>query len=274
MSVLGLTIDYGPYGWLDDFAPNWTPNTTDRHGRRYRYAHQPSIAHWNLVRFAESLLPLIERPEPLEAALGEYENTLRTTLREMLLAKLGLPPGSAKSDTDPDSLTELPAFGIDTGDALLDDLGGVLQVAETDMTLFFRKLANVSAEREALSATDAQLIAPLREAYYGADGPSQEAGARMAAWLRRYVARTLDGGDTHEARVARMNGTNPKYVLRNYIAQLAIDGVEQRDFSIVRELLEVLSRPYDEQPGKERYALPRPDWARQRPGCSMLSCSS
>src|SRR5688572_28864052 len=83
MSILGLTIDYGPYGWLDDFNPGWTPNTTDRNGRRYRFAHQPGIALWNLVRFAEALLPLVGSAEPLEQALGEYERVLRERLLEL-----------------------------------------------------------------------------------------------------------------------------------------------------------------------------------------------
>jgi uncharacterized protein YdiU (UPF0061 family) len=96
----------------------------------------------------------------------------------------------------------------------------------------------------------------------------------MGAWLRRYIQRSQANQYNDAGRLAIMNAVNPKYVLRNYLAQLAIDKAEQGDFSMVSELLELLRQPYDEQPGHESFAAKRPDWARQRAGCSMLSCSS
>jgi uncharacterized protein YdiU (UPF0061 family) len=103
---------------------------------------------------------------------------------------------------------------------------------------------------------------------------SREHRAQLALWLRRYSARVREDGTPDAERRERMNRVNPKYVLRNYVAQLAIDRAEQGDPSIVNELLEVLRRPFDEQPDKQRYAEKRPEWARNRAGCSMLSCSS
>jgi protein adenylyltransferase len=273
MSVLGLTIDYGPYGWLENFDPGWTPNTTDRQGRRYRFGHQPGVALWNLVRFAEALAPLVEDTGPLETALGAYETTLRSSLRAMWLEKLGLPAAAAAIEPDPDGFAgEPPPLGVPLGDPLLDDLPVVLGLAETDMTLFFRKLANLSSA--AVESTDAELLAPLAEAYYEPLPLDPQRSERTASWLRRYLARARDEGVNDDERRRRMNAVNPKFVLRNYLAQLAIDRAEQGDPGGVVELLDVLRRPYDEQPGKEAFAEKRPDWARHRAGCSMLSCSS
>ena len=273
MSVLGLTIDYGPYGWLENFDPGWTPNTTDRNGRRYRFGHQPGVALWNLVRFAEALAPLVEDPSPLEQALGTYESTLRSSLRTLWLEKLGLPASTPVTETDPDRFAgEPPPLGVQLDDPLLDELPILLGLAETDMTLFFRRLASVPTS--ALDGSDAELVAPLADAYYEPTPLDPARTARTASWLRSYLRRMLDQGIGDDERRRRMNAVNPKFVLRNYLAQLAIDRAEQGDASGVVELLEVLRRPHDEQPGKEAFAEKRPDWARHRAGCSMLSCSS
>jgi uncharacterized protein YdiU (UPF0061 family) len=256
MSILGLTIDYGPYGWLEDFDPNWTPNTTDASGRRYRYAYQPQIALWNLSRFASAILPLAGGVEPLEAALGACSRALAEQQLRMVHDKLGL-------SFDP------------ADDALAQELFGVLQLCETDMTIFFRKLSTVAARAEALAqADDDALIAPVLDAYYAPESISAEQRVQIAGWMRRYGARVRHEGLPPEDRRARMDAVNPKYVLRNYLAQLAIDKAEQGDGALVRELLDVLRRPYDEQPARETFAAKRPEWARHRPGCSMLSCSS
>jgi len=279
MSVLGLTIDYGPYGWLDDFNPGWTPNTTDRAGRRYRYAHQPGIALWNLVRFAEALLPLVGSAPPLETALAEYERTLRDVLYEFQLAKLGLTPSERAGAPDLEQGTsadtgEPPPLGVELGDGLIDELLVVLTRAETDMTIFYRRLGEIPAERGWLQRSDFELVAPLAAAYYLPEDFTPERVGPLASWLRRYLGVVIDQGLAPSERRARMHAANPKYVLRNYLAQLAIDEVERGETGKLRELLEVLRRPYDEQPEHEELAQKRPDWARQRPGCSMLSCSS
>jgi uncharacterized protein YdiU (UPF0061 family) len=167
----------------------------------------------------------------------------------------------------------LPAFEPATDAALTTDLQTVLQVAETDMTLFYRKLAQVDTRVEP-SRSDAALLEPLLEAYYHPEQLTAEMQARTGNWLRRYITRVRQDGTPDEVRRGRMNAVNPKYVLRNYLAQLAIDQAEQGDYSMVHELQALLRRPYDEQPEREAYAQKRPDWARHRAGCSMLSCSS
>ena len=257
MSVLGLTIDYGPYGWLEDYDPSWTPNTTDASGRRYRFGQQPQVALWNLVQFASALLPLFEQEDPLQRGLDAYSTQFQQGWESMMAQKLGL-----------------SAYMPDTDEDLTKELLAILQLAETDMTIFFRKLAEVRLSDAEQPVVDEALIAPLMDAYYVPEQLTPEHRARTAAWIRRYQSRLANDATPAVVRQQRMNAANPKYVLRNYLAQLAIDKAEQGDFSLVNELLDVLRCPYDEQPGKEEFAKKRPDWARHRAGCSMLSCSS
>jgi uncharacterized protein YdiU (UPF0061 family) len=267
MSILGLTIDYGPYGFLDDFAPDWTPNITDAQGRRYRYASQPRVALWNLVCLANAIHPLVPDAAALERALESYSSTLEAARARLVAAKLGL-----LRLTD-DELTSADTPRVPDA-TLVDDLTELLAAVETDMTLFYRQLAEVPAASVGPETNDASLLAPLEIAFYDGPGVSSEHRARLTAWLRRYAARVREDGTADAERKLRMQRVNPKFVLRNYVAQLAIDAAERGDGSVVRELLEVLAHPFDEQPGKERYAEKRPEWARNRPGCSMLSCSS
>jgi uncharacterized protein YdiU (UPF0061 family) len=247
MSILGATIDYGPYGWLEGYDPSWTPNTTDAETRRYCYGNQPEIALWNLARLAEALLPLHEK-EHLEAGLALYARSYEDAMRAALAQKLGL-----------------AWFNEEGDEALLADFFKLLAATETDWTIFCRNLTRVED-----AADDAALIAPLEPAFYGEAGADHR--ANLAAWLRRYLARA-----SREApgRAERMNRVNPRYVPRNYLAQQAIDAIEQRgDTSVLERLMKVLERPYDEQPGNEDLAARRPEWARHKPGCSALSCSS
>jgi uncharacterized protein YdiU (UPF0061 family) len=238
MSALGLTIDYGPYGWLEGYDPSWTPNTTDADGRRYCYGNQPQIGLWNLARFAESLLPLVPK-EDLEAGLEVYGTTYSASFRRALAAKLGL---------------------AELDDALITELFELMAAVETDFTLFFRGLSAVS---------EADLTGPLAPAFYAE--PDAAHRARLEAWLRAWLANVSGPA---EERARRMNAVNPKYVPRNYLAQLAIDAMAQGDASVLERLMKVLARPYDEQPGNDDLAARRPEWARSKPGCSALSCSS
>jgi uncharacterized protein YdiU (UPF0061 family) len=260
MSVLGLTIDYGPYGWLDDFDPTWTPNTTDASGRRYRYAQQPAIAQWNLVRLAEALFPLFGEPAPLEAALARYAAVYGEGFTAMTAAKFGLPAADAAADDVR---------------ALVRDGYGLLYEARVDHTLFFRALGalDTTVADAPLPEDDDALVAALGDVYYDDARRAAHAPA-LAAWLRRRQARLAAADESAAARRARMDAVNPKYVLRNYLAQQAIDAAEQGDASLVHELLDVMRRPYDEQPAYARHAARRPAWAEDRPGCAMLSCSS
>ena len=247
MSILGLTIDYGPYGWVDNFDPGWTPNTTDASTRRYCFARQPLIARWNLERLAEALALLLPRPDELAAGLERYDEVYSSEFCSAFAAKLGL--------------CEFTHDDVD----LLEDLFALMHQAEIDMSEFFRRLAEVDLERPSIDV--------LQDSFYRED-LRQRHSADLTRWLVRYAARLRHDPQSPEQRGARMRAVNPRYVLRNYLAQQAIDRAEQGDMQMVHDLLEVLRRPFDEQPGREAFAAKRPDWARHRAGCSMLSCSS
>jgi len=254
MSILGLTIDYGPYGWIEPFDLDWTPNITDASGRRYRFGAQPAVAHWNLAQLARALAPLAGDLEPLRATIDRFPAELSAHYRHANLRKLGL---AGRRDTEADD------------DELLTSLGALLVEIETDMTLFYRRLAQVP---RAASASEA--LAILGEAYYAPDAITAAQEAAIAGWLRRYAARLAAEGIDDAERRQRMDAINPRYVPRNYLVQQVIEATERGDRAALPELLDVLRRPYDEQPGRERFAGKRPDWARHKPGCSMLSCSS
>lgn len=247
MSILGLTIDYGPYGWIDNFDFDWTPNTTDAEGRRYRFGQQARIAYWNLTCLANALMPLFASADPLNAGLQRFIDVYTQIEREHIAAKLGL---QQCSDDDVD---------------LMHTLYALLQMAEVDMTLFFRSLSELDVSAPALAL--------FSHAFYD-ELKLQTAALQFEEWLTRYAARLrLDQLTTDERRL-RMNAVNPRYVLRNYLAQQAIERAEQGDYAGIYELLEVLRKPYVDQPGRDQFAQKRPDWARHKAGCSMLSCSS
>jgi uncharacterized protein YdiU (UPF0061 family) len=249
MSMLGLTIDYGPYGWVDDFDPGWTPNTTDRHQRRYRLGNQPAVGLWNVERLGVALLPALGDDERhVEAALDAYQHCFEAEAARRVAAKLGLAPGG---DTT----------------ALADRLFAWLALEETDFTRFFRALSTVVVH-------DAPTTFPevLREAFYGAPGEAHLAAG--LAWVQAWWHATRRSPVAPAVLATHLDAVNPRYVLRNWLAQQAIDAAHAGDPSEVTTLLEVMRRPFEAQPGRERFALKRPEWARSKPGCSALSCSS
>ena len=252
MSILGLTIDYGPYGWLEGYDPNWTPNTTDRERRRYRYGNQPQVALWNLWQLANALFPLIGEAAPLENILEQFRTDHALGHVRMMRQKLGL--------------LEIEA----SDEKLITQLEHVLQLTETDMTIFYRKLADLPG----LTAGADERINVIEDAFYK---PEELEGAVLQEWhdwLEAYIERLAREKQSSKDRGQNMNSVNPKYVLRNYMAQLAIDAAENHDFSVVEELYELLRQPYAEQPEHEKWFVKRPEWARNKVGCSMLSCSS
>ena len=246
MSILGLTIDYGPYGWIDNFDPGWTPNTTDAEWRRYCLAQQPPVARWNLERLADALATVAPSRALLDEGIAHFDATLQKRLSDMLAAKFGL----------------LEWMNDDA--ELIESVFDLMQRAEVDMTEFFRALADLKQ-----GSPDTEV---LRGAFYQASLYASHR-APLEAWLARYTARLAQQRDTDAARRARMNRVNPRFILRNYLAQQAIDAATHGDLTMMNRLMEAARHPYDEDTPADLTAK-RPDWAVNKPGCSMLSCSS
>jgi len=259
MSILGLTIDYGPYGWLEPYDPDWTPNTTDFGSRRYAFGQQPRVAMWNLMALAQALGPLVADPQALRAGLDVYADTLAGTQHELFLRKLGLTALDAASDR-----------------ALTEALPAALAEPEIDMTIFFRQLALLAPAllAPALLAGEEEetLFRKLLNTAAYSIAPAEDQA--LLDWLHRYVRRLRRESASPAAIRAGMLRANPKYVLRNYLAQQAIDAAEAGDLTPLETLFRVLKTPFDEHPEHEALAARRPDWARDKPGCATLSCSS
>ncbi len=253
MSIHGLTIDYGPYGWLEPYDPAWTPNTTDAEGRRYCFGRQPAIAQWNLACLAQALRCAHVDEEALKEGLNTFADSYHRQYAAAFACKLGL--------------RELAQE-----DALLDALFGCMQQSETDYCILFRLLARlpwIEDPAHPVSAADLALLGP---AFYGE--PDAACARAWLDWLQAYRLRLGETGLAPTQRREVMDGVNPKYVLRNYLAQQAIDAASRGDDSELRRLQQVLLQPYAEQPEFEFYAARRPEWARHKAGCSALSCSS
>ena len=250
MSILGLTIDYGPYGWLEGFDFGWTPNTTDKQHKRYRYGNQPTIGLWNLYQLANALYPLIEEAAPLEKILEGYKSNFEKKSQNMMRAKLGLT--SAKQ----------------TDINIIQSLENNLQATETDMTIFFRTLSSFKKEQPEKG------VELIQDAFYTPDTIKGNVLNNWKQWFANYAKRLEDETTSADERQQQMNKVNPKYVLRNYMAQLAIDKADKGDTSLLEEMYLLLKEPYSEQPKFEHWFAKRPEWARHKVGCSMLSCSS
>ncbi|KAA9327658.1 YdiU family protein [Hymenobacter busanensis] len=253
MSILGLTIDYGPYGWLEPYEPDWTPNTTDFATHRYAFGQQPRVALWNLMQLAQALTPLVPDVQALRQGLDEYVTTLNTTRHQLMLRKLGLTEQATADDQ-----------------ALAATLLEALAAAAVDMTVFFRRLAHAAP---ALLAVDHNEETVFQEVLNAAAYPESNSAA-LLPWLRQYAQRLRQESAAPEAIRASMLAANPKYVLRNYLAQQAIEAAETGDLAPLNRLMEVLKTPFAEQPEHNELAAKRPEWAREKPGSATLSCSS
>lgn len=240
MSMLGLTLDYGPFGFLDAFNPQHICNHTDRQGR-YAWARQPNVALWNLHALAHGLMPLLEDTDTALAALEVYQTTFPQALLDALRAKLGLRAHAGATADD------------DRG--LADDLLRLMAQDGADFTITFRRLAAFSTAPAADNATVRDLFIDR---------------ASFDAWALRYAARLATEPSDDAERGARMNRVNPKFVLRNHLAEAAIERAQRGDFSEVQRLHALLQHPYDEQPGYDADAAFPPDWAAQL----EISCSS
>jgi len=247
LSITGLTIDYGPYGWIDNFDPGWTPNTTDAQGKRYCYGRQPDVARWNMERLADALATILPNTEGLADAISHYDNVYMEHLTQSLAGKFGL---DSWQDNDGEMVNRI--FELMTR-------------AEVDMTLFFTHLATLNIAQPNINE--------IENAFYTEEG-LQQFGEDVQQWLNSYAQRVQQSNLSAEQRLQKMQSHNPRYVLRNYMAQEAIDLAEKGDNTRLLALLELLKHPYTQQVGMEQFEKKRPDWARQKAGCSMLSCSS
>ncbi len=234
MSILGLTLDYGPFGFMEAFDSQHICNHTDEQGR-YSYANQPQIGHWNCYALGQALLPLIGTVEDAQEALGVYQDEFAAKIDALLHAKLGL---ATKEDEDR---------------ALFDATFTLMHNNHVDFTQFFRKLGQLETD--------------------GADAAVRDLFIERAAfdaWAMQYRARLRREGSADALRKTAMDKVNPKYVLRNYLAQVAIEKAQNKDYSEIARLLTVLERPFDEQPEHDSYAALPPDWASHL----EVSCSS
>jgi uncharacterized protein YdiU (UPF0061 family) len=236
MSILGLTIDYGPFGFMDAFDPHHICNHSDHHGR-YAYDRQPDVAYWNCVRLGRTLLPLIGSEDDARAALEPFVPEFSAKWEALLRAKLGL-------------RTAMPDDA-----ALVDGMFSILQASRVDFTLFFRRLGDLKVDDPAADE-------PLRDLVIDRSA--------FDAWAARYRSRLRQEGSVDVQRRDAMHAVNPKYVLRNYLAQVAIEKAQQKDFSEIERLVAILRRPFDEQPDAEPYAKLPPDWGAH----VTVSCSS
>ncbi len=236
MSILGLTIDYGPFGFMEAFDAQHICNHSDHQGR-YAYQMQPKIGQWNCFALGQALLPLIGDVDEAYAALDIYKGAYDTTLDRLLHAKLGLQ--TSHPDDSP----------------LIDAMFSLMQNNHVDFTLFFRRLGDLQRDNPSVDE-------PLRDLFIDRSA--------FDAWASQYRQRLRQENSVDVQRRQAMHATNPKYILRNYLAQIAIEKAQNKDFSEVNKLLKLLERPFDEQPENDQYAELPPDWA----STLTVSCSS
>lgn len=257
MSILGLTLDYGPYGFMDGFDARHICNHTDTNGR-YAWHAQPAVAHWNLYQLANSLHEIVPDADALRAALDQFEPVFLQTMQHRMMQKLGLSDWQSGDET------------------LIDDLWSLMQANHADFTLTFRQLtyAPGSLSLQAQQITQHQIEFELGHTVNPALKPFLDLFAdRDAAghWLARYIDRvsrapSKPGFD----RIQTMLGANPLYILRNHLAQRAIEAAQQGDASEIDRLMSLLTHPFAAQSGMQSYAAIPPDWASH----IEVSCSS
>ncbi len=249
MSLLSETIDYGPYGWLEKYDPQWTPNTTDAEGRRYSYGNQPAVAQWNLSRLGNALYPLINDVEPLQASLNAYNREFHAHWQRLLAAKLGLPC---------DALSSHPAFA--------PQLLQMLEALAMDFNLFFDALTRLASTQSDFAAPESS--AALLQCSYA---ESLDV-LLLQEWLAQYQA--LLAAHPLPARATSMRAANPVFILRNHLVQDVIEAAERGDFSPLQDIFTRLKSPYADATDDARWIKKCPPESMHRAGCSMLSCSS
>jgi uncharacterized protein YdiU (UPF0061 family) len=235
MSIIGLTLDYGPFGFLDDYHPGFICNHSDHHGR-YAFQNQPDIGYFNLRCLAHSLTHLIA-DEPIRTALDAYETEVANQYADLMRRKLGL------AETRPED------------EALIRELLELMRGSCADYTNTIRALCDFKQGPKERNHT-------IRDSFVDRDA--------FDRWAERYKQRLRDEAGHDGERAGRMKQVNPKYVLRNYLAHTAIQKAAAKDFSEIERLRRLLNEPFEEQPDMERYTAPPPDWGKQL----VVSCSS
>ena len=253
MSVLGLTLDYGPFGFLDKYNPDFICNHSDHQGR-YVFHQQPQIGLWNLNKFAQALLPLLDAKDPdsavnkAQTVLATYQQIYLEAFHKGMNKKLGLLESKIGDDE------------------LVATLLSIMATNQVDYTIFFRKLSQLTLKLQNTSGTHpVEQDSALRNLFLNRDA--------FDHWVIAYRKRLEKEDSDDEERAERMNTTNPKYILRNYMAQVAIEKAQKNDFSEINTLMKLLQAPFNEHldiEGGETYADHPPSWAEQ----ISVSCSS
>jgi serine/tyrosine/threonine adenylyltransferase len=248
MSILGLTIDYGPFSFLDDYDPNFTPNTTDLPGRRYAFGQQASIAYWNLGCLASAIAPLLPGTEELVAELEKYGEIFLEKYYAMMVNKLGLDEMKAEDS------------------ALIARFEETLSDLKPDMTIFYQLLITLPPDLK----EDEAIAAYFKESLY--DELNKTETEKLGKLIRAYNERLKINAIARESSIAKMRKANPRFILRNYLLHQAIEGLTGGDNTLFNKLQEALKDPYSNK--ADEFFAKRPNWAGQKAGCSMLSCSS
>jgi serine/tyrosine/threonine adenylyltransferase len=247
MSVLGLTIDYGPYSFVDNYDPLFTPNTTDLPGRRYAFSRQAAVAKWNLGALGGAIVSLVGSEAELMPLIDRYDDLYWKAFYPMMGNKLGL-----------DEIKEDDV-------SLISALEKMLSTIQPDMTIFYQLLINLPEEAE-----KEKLMDHFKESFYN-DLSEQDAGL-FFQWMQQYAERRKRNTISTEESVQRMRKNNPRFILRNYLLHQSIEDLEKGDDSLFVKLQQAMKEPYSSN--HDEFFKKRPSWATQKAGCSMLSCSS
>lgn len=248
MSILGLTIDYGPFSFLDQYDPEFTPNTTDLPGRRYAYGRQPSIGYWNLGCLASAIAPLFEETEQLSAVLENYKTIYFSKYHAMMAEKLGLDVFKAADQE------------------LIEAVEKTLNLLKADMTIFYQLLISLSAETD----TEELISVHFSPSFY--ELPNKEIQQELYQTIKSYQKRISENQISFEASQELMRKSNPRFILRNYLLLQAIQELEKGEQTFFLKLQEALKTPYSA--AHDEFFKLRPEWANDQPGSSTLSCSS
>jgi len=249
MSILGLTIDYGPFSFIDNYDPDFTPNTTDLPGRRYAFGKQAAVAYWNLGCLANAIAPLVEERDKLVAVIESYEDIFWSKYSRMMGNKLGL------QDLIPEDSN------------LLQELEKMMTAVQPDMTIFYQLLITLPSDLNTIEAT----LLHFQPCIYQEELTNLEKNT-FFDFIQIYQKRRLVNGFTEQERMDLMKKTNPRFILRNYLLHLAITDLEKGDDALFKQLQSAIINPYSTD--ADQFFKIRPVWANEQAGCSMLSCSS